>query len=102
VPEKVTREPTAQVVELRPYSPIGCADYEYIEIACMDRYVVDVVTETDTVRGLAVTTETNRNGEFLVLREDNGSRVSVRVDRIVKIIVLTEVRRFDERTFQRS
>jgi len=102
VPEKTTKKPSEQVVELHPYRPIGCADYEFIEIACMDRYVVDVVTETDTVRGLALTTETNRNGEFFVLRDNDGNSVSVRVDRIVKIIVQSEVRRFDERTFQRA
>lgn len=86
-------------VELHPYQSIGCADYEYIEIACMDRYIVDLVTNTGTLEGLAVTTQTTPRGEFLLIQRHDGTQESVRVDRIQKMTVLSENRRFDERIF---
>ena len=85
---------------MKPYVPIGCADYEYIELACMDRYQVEVVKHDGLIRGLAVTTETNNTGEYLIIQLDNNKREAVRVDRIKQIIVLSEERRFEERTFE--
>ena len=82
------------------YVPIGCGDYEYIELACMDRYEIDVVKNHGTVRGLAVTTEANNTGEYLIIELDNEQRESVRVDHIKKIIVRSKIRRFDEHTFE--
>lgn len=89
-----------EIFNMKPYVPIGCADYEYIEIACMHRYQVDIVRHDATVRGLAVTTETNPTGEYLILESDDGQRVPTRVDQIKQIIVLAEDRYFDERTFE--
>ncbi len=66
----------------------------------MDRYEVDVVKDKSTIRGLAVNTETNETGEYLIVQLDNNTRESVRVDLIKQIIVLSENRRFDERTFE--
>lgn len=85
---------------MKPYAPIGCADYEYIELACMDRYEVDVVKDDGTIRGLAINTEANNTGEYLIVQIDNNAHESVRVDLIKQIIVLSENRRFDERTFE--
>ncbi len=85
---------------MKPYVPIGCGDFEYIELACMDRYEIDVVKLDGTVRGLAVTTQTNRTGEYLIIELDNEQRESVRVDHIKKIIVRSKIRRFDEHTFE--
>ncbi len=84
-----------------PYVPIGCGDYEYIELACMDRYEVEVVKRSGPpIRGLAVTTEVNDSGEYLVLELENQQRELIRVDQIKQIIVRSENRRFDERTFE--
>ena len=86
--------------DIEPYVPIGCGDYEYIELACMDRYEVEVVKQDGTVRGLAVTTEANDTGEYLVIELGNKQREPVRVDHIKKIIVRSKERRFDEHTFE--
>jgi Rho-binding antiterminator len=85
---------------MKPYAPIDCADYEYIELACMDRYEVDVVKDDGTIRGLAINTEANNTGEYLIVQIDNNAHESVRVDLIKQIIVLSENRRFDERIFE--
>ena len=66
----------------------------------MDRYEIDVVTQGGTVRGMAVTTETNDVGEYLVIQRANKQCESARVDQINQIVVLSENRRFDERTFE--
>lgn len=86
--------------DIEPYVPIGCGDYEYIELACMDRYEVEVVKQDGTVRGLAVTTEANDTGEYLIVELGNKQRKRVRVDHIKKIIVRSKERRFDEHTFE--
>ncbi len=87
-------------IDAKPYVPIGCGDYEYIELACIDRYEVDVVKHNGTVRGLAVTTKVDATGEYLIIQLDNNQRESVRVDQIKQIIVRSEPRRFNERTFE--
>ena len=87
-------------IDAKPYIPIGCGDYEYIELACMDHYEVDVIKHDGTVRGLAVATETDDNGEYLIIQLDKDQRESIRVDQIKQIIVRSEPRRFDERTFE--
>ena len=79
--------------------PIGCADYEYIEIACMDRYLLEIVKDDGRIRGVAVNTEVNDTGEYLIVQLDDNSRDTVRVDLIKQIIVVSKNRRFDERTF---
>jgi len=65
----------------------------------MDQNDVDVVTATGTVSGLAVTTETNSKGEFFIVGLQNGEQISIRVDRIRKLVVRSTRRRFDERAF---
>ena len=66
----------------------------------MDRYEVDIVKDDGTVRGVAVNTKVHDTGEYLIVQLDNNVRDSVRVDLIKQIIVLSENRRFDERTFE--
>ena len=83
-----------------PYVPIGCADYEHIELVCQDRYLVDVVTNETVVRGLAVDTMVNNQGEFLVVCRNDGTREMVRADHIKKIVALSADRRFDEYVFE--
>lgn len=89
-------------IDMKPYIPIGCADYEYIELACMDRYDVEVIKDDGTIRGLAVNTETNATGEYLIVQLENNTCESIRVDLIKQIIVLSKNRRFDEHSFDRS
>jgi len=81
------------------YKPIECADYDQLELACMERYALEVVLHEGSVRGTAITTRTSSNGEFLALRTEDGSMREIRADSILKIVVLSEHRRFDEWTF---
>ena len=66
----------------------------------MDRYEVDIVKDDGTVRGVAVNTKVNDTGEYLIVQLENNVCDSVRIDLIKQIIVLSENRRFDERTFE--
>ena len=82
------------------YVPISCADYEAFEIACMDRYDVELTTRDGrTLAGRAVDLAVRSPAEFLVIRHDDGSTEEVRVDQIRHMAVLTRPSRFDERTF---
>lgn len=36
------------------YSPIDCGDYDYLEIACMDRYDVEVLANGERICSTAV------------------------------------------------
>lgn len=90
---------TGSTEDLSPYAPIGCGDFEYIELACMDRYEIDVVTDTGVVRGLAVDIELRDSAEFFILQQTDGTRRSVRVDQIKKLVVRSDERRFDEHVF---
>jgi len=87
---------------MKSYIPIGCADYEYIELACMDRYDVEIIKDDGKIRGLAVNTEANATGEYLIVQLDDNTCEHVRIDLIKQIIVLSEIRRFDEHTFDAS
>jgi len=82
------------------YQAIACADYDHLELACMDSYRLDVLLRDSILRGTAVSTQTRSDGEFFQLRlEEDGSIQEIRADRIVKIVVLSDPRRFDERIF---
>lgn len=83
----------------KTYTPIACGDYDFLEIACMDNYELEVVMSTDTVHGRAVTTENNASGEYLVVALEDGQQQSLRADSIQKIIVKTKNARFAEHTF---
>jgi len=82
------------------YVPISCADYETLEIACMDRYDVELTTrDGGTVVGRAADLAVRAPAEFLVLRHDNGTTEDIRVDQIRHMAVLTRPCRFDDHTF---
>ncbi|MEM1091316.1 MAG: Rho-binding antiterminator [Pseudomonadota bacterium] len=84
------------------YQPIACEDYDFVEIACLDRYEVAVETASGTLLARAVTTEVNQSGEFLVLTDKTGQQQMVRLDQIETLRVITQPSRFRERTFARS
>jgi len=86
----------------QPYKPIDCDDYDFLEIACMDGYTLDVVMPDKTITGKAVTTKKNADGEFLVLQMQDGEQELVRADQIIKLVVLDKNPRFNERVFTRS
>ncbi len=82
------------------YKPISCGDYDYIEVACLYGYDVELVLGETTVRGKAMTTKRSDAVEYMVLQQADGESLSVRADEIVKLIVLTENARFSEHRFK--
>ena len=50
------------------YTPIQCQLYDYIEIACMRHYHLDIeLTSGDIISGLALTTKIKNKQEYLVI-----------------------------------
>jgi len=84
------------------YSPIDCGDYDYLEIACMDRYDVEVSTRGESFHGIAANIEIIASEEFLTLDTGNSSNTSIRVDLIDHLRVKSRPCRFQERTFGRN
>lgn len=82
------------------YVPISCADYETFEIACMDRYDVELTTRDGRkVAGRAVDLAVRSPAEFLVIRNDDGTTEDIRVDQVRYMAVLTRPCRFKDHTF---
>jgi Rho-binding antiterminator len=82
------------------YVPIPCADYEPLELACMDRYAVELTTHSGrTIVGNAVDLVVRAPEEFLVVRHDDGTTEEIRVDLIRRMVVLSRPCRFDSHSF---
>lgn len=82
------------------YVPISCADYEPLEVACMDSYAVELTTRDGRrVVGQALDLAIRPPEEFLVVLLDDGTTEDVRVDRIRYMSVLSRPSRFDDHTF---
>ncbi len=81
------------------YSPIDCGNYDYLEIACMDRYEVEISSNGKLVNGIAVNMETVQGAEYLVLRSIEETDLRIRIDLIEHLRVVTRPSRFQERTF---
>lgn len=88
------------LINVEPYTPIDCSDYDYIELACLDRCELDIVKHEGIVHGWAITTEKDSNGEYLIVQLENDLRECIRLDQIKQIVVRSEPRRFTERTFK--
>jgi len=84
-----------------PYTPIDCADYDIIEIACLYGYQLEVELQSQTIRGKAVTTEQNAQGEYLIVQDESNTRKKIRADEIHKLVVLNKHAKFSEHTFKR-
>lgn len=81
------------------YKPIACGDYDFLEIACMYNYDLQIVTAKLIIHGRALTIENYPKGEFLIIALEEGQHQSIRIDSIQKIIVKTKYARFDAHTF---
>lgn len=82
------------------YVPIPCGDYEAFEIACMDRYDVELtMRDGRKVVGEAVDLAVRSAEEFLVIRHDDGTSEDIRVDQVRYMAVLSRPRRFDHHAF---
>ena len=78
-----------------PYEPIDCSLYDYLELACMHRYEINLsLVGGAASSGVATDTETNNGAEFLIIKSDNAIE-RVRLDLISSLQVVTEPRVFD-------
>ncbi len=81
------------------YVPIACGDYDYLEIACMDQYEVDLEIASGSKRGIAKRLETLSGEEYLWIAKSDGCEEAIRADQIERLIVLTRPARFTEHQF---
>ena len=81
------------------YQPIDCNDYDYLEIACLDRYDLKVLLESETKIGAAGGLETHAGAEYLCLQVGDGQIEKVRIDQIQRIDVITRPARFEFHEF---
>lgn len=84
------------------YKPIDCSDYDYLEIACMDRYEIELTHTGGTLVGVADGLETRDGEEFLSVRIGAEAIKAVRIDFIQELRVLTDTARFRQHRFQTS
>lgn len=74
------------------YSPIQCQFYDYIEIACMRHYRLDIeLTSGETLSGKALTTRIKDKQEFIVISADsekNHEEQEIRLDLVKSITAL--------------
>ncbi|MFI8608560.1 Rho-binding antiterminator [Pseudomonas sp. NPDC077649] len=68
------------------YQPLACDLYDYLEIACLHRYRLEIeLLDGTRLQGQALTTETTASKEeFLLLRCADGER-RLRLDRLLAI-----------------
>ena len=83
------------------YKPIDCNLYDYVEIACLYQYEVQVTTiDGQTLVGTAVDTRSDPDqNEFLVMRSP-GRELLIRLDAVTTFTALTEGARFEEVRFR--
>ena len=82
------------------YVPIPCADYEPLEVVCMDHYAVELTTHNGrTIVGSAVDLVVRAAAEFLLIRHGDGTTEEVRVDQIRHMVVLSRPCRFNNHSF---
>ena len=83
---------------MKPYRPIDCSAYDFLEIACMDRYNVELRLDSETISGVAAGLEARDGQEFLIITTSAGDEL-IRVDRIRRMTVLTRPARFEVHDF---
>jgi len=82
------------------YTPIQCQLYDYVEIACMRHYRLDIELMTgEIITGMALTTLIKNKQEFIVINtnidseknnHDQDSEQEIRLDLVKSITVLDE------------
>lgn len=83
----------------KPYTPINCGIYDYLEIACMHAYDVALeLHDGSNLQGKALTLRIEQSIEVLVIQTDNEAQ-PVRLDSIEKLKVLSSPRQFDDIQF---
>lgn len=83
----------------KAYQPIDCNLYDYLEIACLHGYTVLLeLRDGESVQGVATTTKTQADGEFILLDSQSEVR-KIRLDRLLRLQVLSKPRSFEEVSF---
>ena len=81
------------------YSPIQCQIYDYIEIACMRHYQLDIeLNSGETLTGRAITTKVKDKQEFIVIENENAEKQDIRLDLVNSIQPLDESAEFRQVT----
>jgi len=95
------KQPNPQsTIPHRDYAPINCSDYDYIELVCLKKYIVDVETSEGILRGKALDTKIENSSEYLVIQNTEFGTSNIRLDEIIKLNVLSKPSDFDECRFQ--
>jgi Rho-binding antiterminator len=72
------------------YQPIQCQRYDFIEIACMRRYLLSIeLNDQTTLVGTAIDTKTQADKTEWLIIEQDGQSQSIRLDTIIAITPLT-------------
>lgn len=78
-----------------PYQPIQCHIHDFIEIACMRHYTLDVELLTgEILRGIAETTRSFEQIEYLVLSNEKQQQ-EVPLDKIRKFTTIDKEAEFN-------
>lgn len=77
------------------YQPLACDLYDYLEIACLHRYHLDIeLVDSTRLQGQAMTTKTMASqGEFLLVRMADGEQ-RLRMDHLLAITPMEPGARF--------
>ncbi|MEH6531536.1 MAG: Rho-binding antiterminator [Photobacterium frigidiphilum] len=71
------------------YQPIQCQRYDFIEIACMRRYLLSIeLNDETTLVGTAIDTKTQAGKTEWFIIEQGGQSQSIRLDTIIAITPL--------------
>ena len=71
---------------MKSYIPIQCSNHDYIEIACLHHYELNIeLTSGEWIRGVANTTQTNATKEEYLILRIKGVKHAIRLDLIRSI-----------------
>lgn len=87
------------ISDMTDYIPIPCSDYEILELACMDQYLVEIAVGDGEIIGQAAALDVRAGEEFFVLEKNDGTTQAVRVDRIAHMKVVSRPARFNHHSF---
>ena len=79
---------------------ISCQLYDYIEIACMYHYQVEVTFhDQTTMQGRAMTTEISKNKKEWLVLEQPDETIKVEMDKMISMRALTDNPHFEQVKF---
>lgn len=81
------------------YTPIDCSEYDWLEIACMDGYLVELGLRGRTVTGVAEDLKVRDGKEYLRILLSTGMAEHIPLEQILSMTVLTRPARFTYHAF---